>query len=138
MIHLDVWGPYKHYTHDGYTYFITIVDDFIRYTLVQLLKNKNDAFTTIMEFIHLIHNQFGIMVKAIRSDNAYELGSSNEGIQFYASRGIIHQKSMPHTPQQNGLLERKHRHILETARSFYFQSRIGIAFGENVLELLFI
>lgn len=40
LIHLDVWGPYKVMTHNGYRFFLTIVDDHSRLTWVYLLKQK--------------------------------------------------------------------------------------------------
>ncbi|KAL4592495.1 hypothetical protein LXL04_005493 [Taraxacum kok-saghyz] len=42
--------------------------------------------------------------------------------------GIIHQKSTVNTPQQNGIIERKHKHILETARALYFLSGVGTSY----------
>lgn len=75
----------------------------------------------IKKIITFVQNQFHRGVKVIRIENAFELGSSHEGTTFLQSMGIVHQKSTPRTPQQNGLLERKHRHILEVARSLYFQ-----------------
>lgn len=39
------------------------------------------------------------------------MGSSNEGVQFFQEHGIFHQKSCAHTPQQNGIVERKHKHL---------------------------
>ncbi|KAI3515606.1 hypothetical protein L1887_14507 [Cichorium endivia] len=133
LIHIDVWGPYKHATHDGHKFFVTIVDDFSRYTWVTLITNKGSALFVIKNFVKLIQTQFHKIVKVIRSDNAYEVGSSQEGIQFFASEGILHQKSVPYVPQQNGIVERKHKHILEVARALYFQSGLGKSYwGECV------
>lgn len=39
---------------------------------------------------------------------------SNRLQTFLQSKGIEHYKSCPYTPEQNGLTERKHRHIIET------------------------
>lgn len=76
---------------------------------------------------------FGVTIKSIISDNAYELVSSNEGIAYYESLGIVHQKSAPTTPQPNGLVERKHKHVLEIAHALYFQSGLGNTYwGECV------
>lgn len=44
LIHTDVWGPYKCSTHNGYKYFLTIVDDYSRGTWTFLLTTKSNAF----------------------------------------------------------------------------------------------
>lgn len=49
---------------------------------------------------------------------------SSEFISFLTEKGIIPQKSCPHTPQQNGIVERKNRHILETVRTLIVESRV--------------
>ncbi|XP_074374803.1 uncharacterized protein LOC141715227 [Apium graveolens] len=59
-------------------------------------------------------------VQCVRSDNALEL--TEELLkQLYASKGIINQTICAYTPQQNGVVERKHGHLLETARSLHLQ-----------------
>ena len=40
----------------------------------------------------------------------------------FIANGIKHFISCPHTPQQNGLAERKHMHIVELGMSMLFQS----------------
>lgn len=47
LIHKDTWGPYKTTTHDGYKYFLTIVDNFIMSAWTYLLKTKGNAFTVL-------------------------------------------------------------------------------------------
>lgn len=72
-------------------------------------------------------NQFGTMVKILRSDDGIEFFNSqcNELLQ---NVGIAHQSSCIHTPQQNGIVERKHRHILDVARVLRFQSHMPVKY----------
>ncbi|XP_075104151.1 uncharacterized protein LOC142178470 [Nicotiana tabacum] len=79
-------------------------------------------------------NHFHTLVQTFRSDNAFELGSSLESRSFFSSQGILYQTTIPHTPQQNSVVERKHKHFLETSRALLFQSNLPTKFwGECVL-----
>ncbi|XP_075095257.1 uncharacterized protein LOC142173543 [Nicotiana tabacum] len=60
----------------------------------------------------MVQTQFYITIQLVRNDNAFELWSSNSASQFFLDNGIIHQTSCPHTPQQNGVVERKHRDVV--------------------------
>ena len=75
----------------------------------------------------MIHTQFGAKVKVIRSDNGNEF-LSGAMRAFYGEQGIIHQIICVDTPQQNGRVERKHRHILNVARALRFQAHLPIEF----------
>jgi transposase InsO family protein len=44
--------------------------------------------------------------------------------QFLASNGIEHQTTCVNTPQQNGVAERKNRHLLEVACSLMFTMNV--------------
>jgi len=134
LIHVDTWGPYKHSTYNGYKYFLTIVDDYSRGTWTFLLSTKSNAFPTLKSFFAMVERQFNTKVKCIRSDNALELGKGTCEAVYLQNHGIIHQQSCVSTPQQNGVVERKHRHLLEIARGLYFQSKVPITYwGECVL-----
>ncbi|PKI38709.1 hypothetical protein CRG98_040900 [Punica granatum] len=58
---------------------------------------------------------------------------SRELQDFFSMHGIVHQTSCTDTSQQNGRVERKHRHILNVARAFMFQASLPTRFwGECV------
>ena len=133
MLHVDLWGPYKVKTQSGCTQFVTIVDDLSRFTWVHLIKYKSDAPTVLENFIVYVEKQFKGTVLCLRTDNAAELCNSRLK-QFFHGKGVLHQTSCAYIPQQNEVVERKHRHIQETARSLLFQSRIPDQYlGECIL-----
>nr|XP_043624691.1 uncharacterized protein LOC122596185 [Erigeron canadensis] len=72
LVHLDLWGPYRVTSRDGYKYFLTIVDDFSRAVWVFLLKSKDEVYENIVNFVSLIKNQFDKNIKCFRSDNGTE------------------------------------------------------------------
>ncbi|CAL2238881.1 unnamed protein product [Prunus armeniaca] len=130
LIHIDIWGGYKVASISGAKYFLTIVDDYTRCTWIYLMKHKSDARTLLVNFINMIATQFDSKIKIIRSDNGpeFNLGS------FYADKGIMHQTSCINTPQQNGVAERKHRHLLNMARALLIQAGLPQRFwGDAIL-----
>lgn len=137
LLHLDVWGPFHVPTFDGNKLFLTIVDDYSRMTWIFLLKLKSDVVVVLRDFIKLVSTQFGKIVKKMRSDNGTEFVNS-ECDNLFKSYGIIHQKSCVYTPQQNEVVERKHRYILELARAIRFQGSIPLKFwGHCVLGAVY-
>ncbi|GAA0155832.1 transmembrane signal receptor [Lithospermum erythrorhizon] len=133
LIHVDRWGPYKDTTHNGFKYFLTIVNDFSRMTWTHLLATKANAFTILKTFVLYVKNHFHTSVKTIRPDNAMEF-SGTTAMDFYNSQGILHQTSCAHTPQQNEVVERKHKNLLETARALFFQANLPTVFwGDCIL-----
>nr|XP_016511749.1 PREDICTED: uncharacterized protein LOC107828875 [Nicotiana tabacum] len=107
--------------------------------LDHLLGSKNNAFDMLKAFIAMLETHFHTKVQTVRSDNALELGSSLSGSQYFSDKGIVHQTSCPHTPQQNGVVERKHRHLLDTARALLFQSHLPIRFwGDCILTATYL
>lgn len=86
-----------------------------------LMRGKREVARILPSFVNLVKNQFGKDVKLIRSDNSLEF-KSRLMLQFYSKNGILHQTSCVDTHQQNGRVERKHRHILNVARALRFQA----------------
>ncbi|KAK1406643.1 hypothetical protein QVD17_42133 [Tagetes erecta] len=133
LLHCDIWGKYRTPSITRANYFLTIVDDFSRATWVYLLKHKHEASTCIVRFHKMVQVQFEKNIKRIRCDNGGEF-ISNHMLEFYAKEGIVLETTCPHTPQQNGVVERKHRHLLETARALKFEANLPTKFwGECIL-----
>jgi hypothetical protein len=80
------------------------------------MKHRSEFFEIYATFRALIKTQHSAVIKYFRCDLGGEY-TSNEFCQLLALNGTIHQTSCTDTPEQNGVVERKHRHIVETARS---------------------
>nr|XP_016495976.1 PREDICTED: uncharacterized protein LOC107814988 [Nicotiana tabacum] len=84
------------------------------------------------------NTQFAVTVKVIRSDNGSEFFNS-KCHSLFQSYGMIHQSSRFHTPQQNGVVEKKQRHILEVARTIRLQGYLPLKFwGECVHATIYV
>lgn len=95
------------------------------------MLEKSEVSKLLREFIALSERQFGKSVKAIRTDNGTEFMVLTP---FFKQQGIEHHTSCVDTPQQNGRVERKHRHILNVARACLLQARLPVSFwGESIL-----
>ncbi|KAI3825951.1 hypothetical protein L1987_07722 [Smallanthus sonchifolius] len=138
LVHLDLWGPFKVTSREGFKYFLTIVDDFSRAVWLFLLKTKDQVFENIESYFSMIKTQFEKQIKICRSDNGTEF--INQKVQkFFEKNGVVHQTSCAYTPQQNGVVERKHRHLLNTARSIMFQGGLPLAmWNESVLTAAYL
>ena len=93
-----------------------------------MLKGKDEVFGMFVNFYNLVLTQFNKKVKVIRSDNGTEF-LNNKMNEFVETIGIVHQTTCAYTPQQNGIVERKHRHLLNVARSLMFQGGFLLCFG---------
>ena len=79
------------------------------------MKHRSEFFEIYAAFRALIKTQHSAVIKCFRCDLGGEY--TNKFCQMLALDGTIHQTSCTDTPEQNGVAERKHRHIVETARS---------------------
>lgn len=98
-----------------------------RTTWVYLLSDKTIITCLITEFLTLIHTQFNVTIKVIRIDKGTKFCNKTVD-DFLKVLGIIHQLSCVYTPQQNGLVERKHKTLLNYARALRFHASTPIHF----------
>jgi transposase InsO family protein len=116
LLHMDLFGLIAYISIGGSKYCLVIVDDYSRFTWVFFLQEKSQTQETLKEFLRRAQNEFGLRIKKIRSDNGTEFKNSQiEG--FLEEEGIKHEFSSPYMPQQNGVVERKNRTLLDMART---------------------
>ena len=132
LVHMDVCGPITPNSLSGARYFITFIDNTSRFTMVNFLKQKGNAFKAFCAYKSFVENQTQLKVKVIRSDNGGEF-VSQEWEAFNEKNGIFHQKSTVYTPQQNGIAERKNRTLLNAARSMLKTSGMTSRFWEEAV-----
>ncbi|GBM05196.1 hypothetical protein AVEN_197749-1 [Araneus ventricosus] len=100
MIHTDICGPIVPKTFAGEQYFMTVTDDYSRFTEVRLLKRKSGATSELKNFC-----QLNPSVKKFRCDNGKEY-VDGEFLKFANEAGIKIDPSPPYTPCLNGVAER--------------------------------
>ncbi|KAM1179120.1 hypothetical protein ACFX1X_018618 [Malus domestica] len=123
LIHTDACGPIKPNSLGKNNYFLFFINDFSRKTWVYFLKQKSEVFGAFKKFKAAVENESGCKIKAMRSDRGGEF-TSKEFQEFCEANGIRRPLTVPRSPQQNGVAERKNRTILDMARSMLKSKRL--------------
>ena len=84
------------------------------------MKNKNEVFAKLKEYIAYVENQTSFKIKALHSDNGGK-HISKEFNEFCSEKGISRQFTLPYSSQQNGVAERMNRNIFESTRSMLYE-----------------
>ncbi|RVW83183.1 Retrovirus-related Pol polyprotein from transposon TNT 1-94 [Vitis vinifera] len=131
----------------GEKYFITFIDDLSRYGYVYLMHEKSQAIDIFEMFITEVERQLDKKIKIVRSDRGgeyygrYDESGQNPGpfAKFLEKHGIRAQYTMPGTPQQNGVAERRNRTLMEMVRSMMSYSSVPISlWGEALKTAMYI
>ncbi|GKD68310.1 retrovirus-related pol polyprotein from transposon TNT 1-94 [Tanacetum coccineum] len=116
LLHMDLCGPMRVASVNGKKYILVIVDDYSRFTWVEFLASKDEAPDFIIKFLKMIQVRLNAIVRNICTDNGTEF--VNQTLRrYYKSVGISHETSVARTPQQNGVVERRNRTLVEAART---------------------
>ena len=132
LVHSDVWGPSPVNSSVGNRWFVLFIDNCTRMTWLYVLKTKGEVSHVFKSFFNMVQNQFNRNIKILRSDNGGEFVNYTLR-EFFHSKGIIHETSCVGTPQQNGVAERKNRHILETARSMLLEYEVPQVYWDHAV-----
>ncbi|KAM1354495.1 hypothetical protein PS2_028626 [Malus domestica] len=127
IVHSDVWGPAPCMSIEGFKYYVTFIDEYTRYCWIFPITNKSAVCSVFAAFYQYVLNHFSVSIKTLQSDGGGEyIGKQFQS--FLVQNGITHHMSCPHTPEQNGLAERKHRHIIETSITLLQQAKLPPSF----------
>ena len=121
LVHTDLCGPFKVKSQGGASYIMSFVDDNSRYVFSYFLKQKSEAFSVFEQFVAMAEKQTGQQLKCLRSDNGKEYCNSKFKDYFH-KHGVVHQTTVSHTPQQNGVAERLNRTLIEMVRCMLQES----------------
>nr|GEY50814.1 retrovirus-related Pol polyprotein from transposon TNT 1-94 [Tanacetum cinerariifolium] len=116
LIHMDLCGPMRVASVNGKKYILVIVDDYSRFTWVKFIASKDEALNFIIKFLKMIYVRLNASVRNVHTDNRTEF--VNQTLRdYYESVGITHETSVARTPQQNGVVERRNRTLVEISRT---------------------
>jgi transposase InsO family protein len=133
LVHSDVFGPVKQPSIGGMRYTVTFIDDFSRYVWVFFMKEKSDTFSKFKEFRESAEGEVGKKIGCLRTDNGGEY-SSSEFSQYLRECRIRYQYTCANTPQQNGIAERKNRHLAEVCRSMLHAKNVPGRFWAEAMR----
>nr|GEW32210.1 ribonuclease H-like domain-containing protein [Tanacetum cinerariifolium] len=116
LLHMDLCGPMRVESINGKKYILVIVDDYSRFTWVKFLRSKDETPMFIIKFLKMIQVRLNVLVRRIRTDNRTEF--VNQTLRdYYEGVGISHETSVARSPQQNGVVERRNRTLIEAAHT---------------------
>ncbi|GJW06074.1 retrovirus-related pol polyprotein from transposon TNT 1-94 [Tanacetum coccineum] len=125
VLHMDLCGPMLMASINGKRYILVIVDDYSRFTWVRFLRTKDESPEAIIKCIKNIQVSLNATICNVRTDNGTEF--VNQILRdFYENVGISHQTSVSHTPQQNGIVKRQKRTLVEHARTMLIFSKASL------------
>ncbi|GJR14043.1 retrovirus-related pol polyprotein from transposon TNT 1-94 [Tanacetum coccineum] len=116
LLHMDLCGPMRATTINGKKYILFIVDDYSRFTWVKFLRSKDEALDFIIKFLKMIQVRLKVTVQRIRTDNGTEFVNQTLR-EYYEKIDISHETFVARSPQQNGVVERRNRTLIEAART---------------------
>ena len=122
VIHSDVWTT-KVASLGGCHYYVSFIDDHTRKVWVYFMKHKSEVFSHFKAFKAMVEKEKGMQIKVLRSDGGGEY-FSEEFSDYLKEQGIQRKYSCRSTPQQNGVAERKNRHIAEVARAMLNEKKM--------------
>ncbi|GJR09443.1 retrovirus-related pol polyprotein from transposon TNT 1-94 [Tanacetum coccineum] len=132
LLHMDLCGPMRVASINGKKYILVIVDDYSRYTWTLFLRSKDETPEVLKDFLTMIQRNLQAPVISVRTDRGTEFLNKTLNA-FFKEEGIEHQTSTPRTPEQNGVVERRNRTLVEAARTMLSASKLPLFFWAEAI-----
>jgi transposase InsO family protein len=138
LIHGDLCGKISPPTLASNQYFLLLVDDRSRFMSVVLLSSKDQVDDAIQKFQVRVKCRTGEKLGGLRTDRGGEFNSKNFA-EYCLEHGVWRQLTMPYSPQQNGVVERRNGTVVGTAKSMMKVKSMPAWFsGEAILMAIYI
>ncbi|XP_023773239.1 retrovirus-related Pol polyprotein from transposon RE2 isoform X1 [Lactuca sativa] len=131
LVYCDVWCSAPVLSSDGHRYFLLCVDHHTRFMWIFPMSDKSEVYNLFKTFVTTVERQFSTKLKKVQTDWGGEFRNTST---FLTSLGIVHIRSCPHTSAQNGFVERRHRHVVETGLALMAHSSTPPRFWHFAFE----
>jgi hypothetical protein len=129
LVHSDVWGPTHLLSNDGFRYYVLFIDDFTKFTWIYFLYSKDELLKVFTLFKLQAENQLNTTIKTLRTDDGAEYK-----LIARTFPQLTHQITCMHTPEQNGLVERKHRHVIDLSLVIISHAALPLSFWADIFS----
>nr|GFC08005.1 retrovirus-related Pol polyprotein from transposon TNT 1-94 [Tanacetum cinerariifolium] len=114
LLHMDLCRPMRVASINGKKYILVIVDDYSRYTWTLFLCSKDETPGMLNDLLTMIQRNLQALVITVRTDRGTEFLNKTLNA-FFKEEGIEHQTFTAQTPEQNGIVKRRNRTLVEAA-----------------------
>nr|GFA96419.1 hypothetical protein [Tanacetum cinerariifolium] len=132
LIHMDLCGPMRVTSINGKRYVLVIVNDYSRYTWTHFLRSKDETPKVLIDFLRLVQRGLQAQVRVVRTDKGTEFLNLTLHA-YFAAEGILHQTSVARTHEQNGVVERRNRTLVEAARTMLSAAKVPLFFWAEAI-----
>nr|GEW94618.1 hypothetical protein [Tanacetum cinerariifolium] len=132
LLHTDLCGPMRVESINGRKYILVIIDDYSRYTWTHFLRSKDETHKVLIDFLRLVQRGLHAQVRIVRTNKDTEF--LNKTLHaYFSSDGINHQTSISRTPEQNSIVKRRNRTLVEAARTMLSAAKVPLFFWAEAI-----
>ncbi|GKE89817.1 retrovirus-related pol polyprotein from transposon TNT 1-94, partial [Tanacetum coccineum] len=132
LLHMDLCGPMRVESINGKKYVLVIIDDYSRYTWTHFLRSKDETLEVLIDFLRLVQRALHAQVRTVQTDKGTKF--LNKTLHaYFAKEGIKNKMSNARTPEQNGIVERWNRTLVEAAQTMLSAAKVPLFFWAEAI-----
>nr|GEZ30605.1 retrovirus-related Pol polyprotein from transposon TNT 1-94 [Tanacetum cinerariifolium] len=132
LLHMDLCGPMRVASINGKRYVLVIVDDYSIDTWTYFLRSKDEIPEVLIDFLKFVQRGLQAQVRVVRTDKGTEFLNQTLRAHFTA-KGIHHQTSVARTPEQNGIVKKWNRTLVEAAPIMLSTAKVPLFFWAEAI-----
>nr|GEX08110.1 hypothetical protein [Tanacetum cinerariifolium] len=132
LLHMDLCGPMRVASINGKRYVLVTVDDYSRYTWTHFLRTKDETPEVLINFLRLFQRGLQAQVRIVQTDKGTEFLNQSLHV-YFAAEGILHQTTIARTHEQNGIVERRNRTLVEAAQTMLSAAKVPLFFWAEAI-----